>query len=512
MKKSLFRLAAYMLLCSPFFFFLTGAAGVGGGGGCSNLSSSQFTVTPSGENVSIDPSDPQGVNEGSTSSFTLAANEGFTLSNTVGGTCPAGTWVGTVYTTAAIVEDCTVIFSASENAFTLGGTVSGLSGTLVLQNNSGDDLSLSADGSFTFSTSVAEGSTYHVTVQTQPTIQTCLVSNGSGTMGGSDITNVSVNCEESIAYVTPLSPDASNPSQIQQFSLSQDGLLSFFENATQVEGHYGQMTFATVNGTQYAYILENGVTYCSMNSDGTFNNCTPTTAPIPGMNNPRGIAFATFNQQYAYLADANSASLFQCSLDTTSGDLSSCLEYFDGNIDAALGIAFNTDGNGTQHAYVSDAATGMQVCPMDANGSFMNPPGCATTPSLGAPPWFPYGITFTTAGGTRYAYVADNGAGANLGHVYRCLLNADGTFTNNGCVATPADTSSFAPWNPYSIAFKTLNGIQYAYVVNNQSVNIGSIYRCIVDESTGLFTQDCIETPDIPTDRDTWQPSGIAFR
>jgi hypothetical protein len=108
--------------------------------------------------------------------------------------------------------------------------------------------------------------------------------------------------------------------------------------------------------------------------------------------------------------------------------------------------------------------------------------------------------------------VADNGIGANLGHVYRCLLNADGTFENNGCVATPADTSSFAPWNPYYIAFKTLNGIQYAYVVNNQGVNIGSIYRCTVDNTTGLLTQDCVMTPDIPANRDTWQPSGIAFR
>jgi len=312
------------------------------------------------------------------------------------------------------------------------------------------------------------------------------------------------------AYVTPLSPDAANSSQIQQCLLSQNGALAFCSNATQVEQHYGPMTFATVNGTQYAYILENGVTYCSINLNGTFHNCASTTAPTHGSNHPHGIAFATFDQQYAYLSDPSSSSLFQCAVDSINGNLSSCLEYSDGNIDAALGIAINTDGNGTQHAYVSDAATGMLVCPLDAHGSFMSSPGCAVTPSSGAPNWVPYGIAFTTAGGTRYAYVADNGVGTNLGHVYRCLLNADGTFTS--CVATPADTSSFAPWNPYSIAFKTLNGIQYAYVVNNQSVNVGSIYRCTVNESTGLLNQDCLKTPDIPAGRDTWQPSGIAFR
>ena len=431
------------------------------------------------------------------------------LTQPAGQTCSVANSSGTVKGNS--VTNVTV--TCSTNVYTVGGTVAGLSGTVVIQNNGADNSTITSNGPFMFATPVAEGSPYDVTVKTQPAGQTCTVNNGSGTMGGSNITNVSVNCvEEPFAYVTPLSPDAANASQIQQYLLSQDGLLSFYENATQTAGHYGQMTFATVNGTQHAYILENGVTYCSINSNGTFNNCTPTTAPTTGVNHPQSIAFATFNQQYAYLVDPNSGSLFQCAMDT-SGDLSSCLQYADGNINAPYGIAFNTDGNGVQHAYVADAATGMVVCPMDAaTGSFMNPPGCATTPSFGAPIWIPYAIAFTTAGGTPYAYVADNGTSANNGHVYRCLLNADGTFQDNSCVATPTDTSSFVPWNPYSIAFKILNGTQYAYVVISQSVNIGSIYRCTVDQTTGLLMQDCIETPDTPTSRDTWQPSGIAFR
>lgn len=50
--------------------------------------------------------------------------------------------------------------------FTVGGTVSGLVGTgLVLQNNGGDDLALSADGPFTFATVVGNGAAYAVTVK-----------------------------------------------------------------------------------------------------------------------------------------------------------------------------------------------------------------------------------------------------------------------------------------------------------------------------------------------------------
>lgn len=62
----------------------------------------------------------------------------------------------------------------------VGGTVSGLSGTLVLQNNAGDDLTIRADGAFTFATPQAAGSPYQVSVRTQPFWQNCSVSQGDG--------------------------------------------------------------------------------------------------------------------------------------------------------------------------------------------------------------------------------------------------------------------------------------------------------------------------------------------
>ena len=65
-------------------------------------------------------------------------------------------------------------------SFTVGGTVSGLSGTVVLQDNGGDNLSVTANGSFTFATKVASGSAYSVTVKTNPSGQTCTVTSGSG--------------------------------------------------------------------------------------------------------------------------------------------------------------------------------------------------------------------------------------------------------------------------------------------------------------------------------------------
>ncbi|MCS6985064.1 MAG: hypothetical protein NZM25_08080, partial [Leptospiraceae bacterium] len=78
--------------------------------------------------------------------------------------------------------------------YTVGGTVSGLLGTLVLQNNGGDNLTLNNNGSFSFSTALTNGASYNVTVHTQPTGQNCTVSNGSGTISGANVTNVTVNC------------------------------------------------------------------------------------------------------------------------------------------------------------------------------------------------------------------------------------------------------------------------------------------------------------------------------
>lgn len=77
--------------------------------------------------------------------------------------------------------------------FTIGGAVTGLTGTVVLQDNGGDNLAVAADGSFTFARAIAQGSAYSVTVLTQPTGQTCAVTSGSGT-ANANVAGVGVAC------------------------------------------------------------------------------------------------------------------------------------------------------------------------------------------------------------------------------------------------------------------------------------------------------------------------------
>jgi hypothetical protein len=97
--------------------------------------------------------------------------------------------------------------SVPEATYSVGGSVSGLTGTgLELQNNGTDTLAVTADGPFTFVTALADGSDYAVTVSTEPSGQTCDVTNGSGTIAGSNVTSVSVACQDVSA--PPVAPPA----------------------------------------------------------------------------------------------------------------------------------------------------------------------------------------------------------------------------------------------------------------------------------------------------------------
>jgi hypothetical protein len=90
-----------------------------------------------------------------------------------------------------------VRITCASSTFSVGGTVSGLMGRgLVLQNNAGDDVGVNADGAFRFSTALASGAAYNVTVRTQPTDpnQSCTVSNARGTIGNANVGNVAVTC------------------------------------------------------------------------------------------------------------------------------------------------------------------------------------------------------------------------------------------------------------------------------------------------------------------------------
>jgi len=79
-------------------------------------------------------------------------------------------------------------------SFSIGGSVSGLLASGLVLQNSGNTVAVSANGPFRFTTGVASGATYAVTVLTQPSGQFCTVTNGTGTVGTANIAGVAVVC------------------------------------------------------------------------------------------------------------------------------------------------------------------------------------------------------------------------------------------------------------------------------------------------------------------------------
>ncbi len=122
------------------------------------------------------------------STYTISAT---TQPGTPSQTCSAVPSTGTM--PAADVTNIAV--ACTTNTYTIGGTVSGSNGgTLVLQNNGGDNLSVNGDGMFTFATPVASGAAYAVTILTQPAGRVCTLGNASGTVGAGNVSDVGITC------------------------------------------------------------------------------------------------------------------------------------------------------------------------------------------------------------------------------------------------------------------------------------------------------------------------------
>ncbi|MFA5960486.1 MAG: hypothetical protein WC785_08205 [Tatlockia sp.] len=160
------------------------------GGTVSGLSGT-IVLANNGNTVSV-------TSPGTTFTFPAQAN-GSTYSVTIqtlpaGQTCAVANGTGTI--SGANVTNVTVTCSSSPTSYTVGGTVSGLvaGSSLVIANYNQDPYTISANGSFTYPTQFPNGSLYAIGVYQQPISQTCTVTNGSGVISGSNVTNIVITC------------------------------------------------------------------------------------------------------------------------------------------------------------------------------------------------------------------------------------------------------------------------------------------------------------------------------
>ncbi len=210
--------------------------------------------------------------------------------------------------------------------YTLGGTVTGLSGSgLVLNWNDGFNggLAVSASGLFTFSTPLPDGTAFNVRVLSQPTsspAQYCQVANGAGTIAAANVTNVTVTCGTGYTVGGTVS------------GLVGSGLT--LATCTPVRQHFGSVfppscprplqvaangVFTLDSAYPAGYLGPDFVSITQQPSSPT-QNCVLSTTTIRIQNaNDTGITVSC--AEYAYVTNAADNTLSSYSVDATTGAL-----------------------------------------------------------------------------------------------------------------------------------------------------------------------------------------------
>ncbi len=169
--------------------------------------------------------------------------------------------------------------------YTIGGTVSGLSGNLVLKNNNGDDLSISANGSFAFSTQMPHSRSYNISIFSQPSGQICSITNGSGTINSVNVSNIQITCADEAEADTIIKPLYSTNGSNWNDYIKNDGNNNFTAqdipcNGTETGGYN-----KCLNGGIFKTITVAGKSSCSQitadDDIGAFNwECDDSTNPV----------------------------------------------------------------------------------------------------------------------------------------------------------------------------------------------------------------------------------------
>lgn len=147
-----------------------------------------------------------------------------------------------------------------------------------------------------------------------------------------------------------------------------------------------------------------------------------------------------------------------------------------------------------KYAYVASGFNQVVYkCHVNSDGTLY---GCGPAHPVGVPGWVPESIAFATVNGIQYAYVASWPNGI----VYQCTLNAEGSFDICNALTPTGAVYAYAA----GITFATISGIQYAYV----SDDFAKVYRCSL-KSDGTFNACAPTTP--ATSTLGWMPVSTTF-
>jgi len=350
----------------------------------------------------------------------------------------------------------------------------GLTNSLVLQDNGGDNLTVSANGGFTFATKITgcNGSTsasgvsstscgvYSVSILTQPLGLTCTVTNGSGTATG-NVSNVLVNCtgtsssaSQHFAYVAN-----AGDGTVSQYTIASNGSLAAMTVQTVAAGTEPYSITVDPLG-KFAYVANAGSNNVSEYTIDTTSGALTLTGAVAAGTTPYSITIASISgQEYAYVANEGDNTVSQFTVGAT-GILTPMNP---STVTSGTNPYFVTVDPAVKYVYVANEGSNTISQYAIGIGGALTP---MSTAAVAAGP-NPYSITIASISGQEYAYVANSNYANqvnNSSSISQYTLGINGALTP----MNPATVASGT--NPVSVTVD--NSGQYAYVANYGSNNV----------------------------------------
>jgi 6-phosphogluconolactonase (cycloisomerase 2 family) len=403
------------------------------GGDTSTLTGTGLVLQDNGgDNLAVSPD-----SSGFTFAARVASGDSYNvtiLSQPSGQICTLSNGRGTV-----AGANVTGIHASCVTYYSIGGTISGLTGAgLVLQDNNGDNLSISSGATtFTFNTPIASGGSYSVTILSEPSSpsQTCNVADGSGPVTNANITSVQIVCPTvTFAYVS------NQDNTISAYLVSADGALTALPSS-----------------------------------------------PFPGGNNPAGLAVDP-SGKFLYVANVLGANVSGYAI-ASDGALSPIPGSPFPAASGAISVAIEPTG---KFLYVPSCGADCSGSGAGAIAAFSITPGTGVLVPVPGSPFtagtYPYAMAFVTPGATgTFAYVANHRSDNISGF----------SIQPNGALSAVSGSPFAAGTTPLALAVD--QAFNRLYAVNTGSSTV-SAYSVHVDGSlvqfstigTGAFTSSAV--------------------
>ena len=371
----------------------------------------------------------------------------------------------TLLTAFGITSAAALVACHIGSGYRVGGVVTGLRGSgLVIQDNSGNSLTVTANGGFQFSSGIDKGGTYSVTVSTQPSkpSQTCIVHNGSGTIDNADITNVIVACNRAglVAYAVNQGSNS-----ISGYAIASSGALVPLSGSPYAATGTTPVAAVVDPDGVYLYVVNNASNTLSIFAiDPATGALSSASEPVPTGNGPFAVLVDPANQ-FVYVANKTDDTVSVYQIQNGTALAVSGSPYAVGREPTSL--AMDPGGN---FLYVTNYADGtVSAFSVEAGAGLLTPLG---------------GSPFGAAQGALRIAIDPTGSLAYVANEVSHNLSGYSLNPSTGTLSALSGFPLATTTSPEAIAFDP--GGRFALVANVTATNDVASY--VIAPSTGALT------------------------